>query len=129
MSRDLIEVLSALVILAVCGGIAIASAAPGRASAPRRRERKRTVDEPTAAGALRPEAATVAEPSPAAPTQPLGPRTDGRPRIFTGEPGRSDPEPPPARRAFRLVAGMTVLAAAGALGLLAIVRAMVAMFR
>jgi hypothetical protein len=113
MSRDLIEVLSALVLLAVCGGIAIASAVPRRAPAPRQRERKRT----------------AAEPSPAAPTQSLGPRTDGRPRIFTGEPGPSDPEPPPARRAFRLVAGMTVLAAAGALGLLAIVRAMVAMFR
>jgi hypothetical protein len=46
-----------------------------------------------------------------------------RPRIFTGEPGHPEPRRPPARRAVRLVGGVAVLAAAGAISLIAFVRA------
>jgi hypothetical protein len=49
-----------------------------------------------------------------------------RPRIFTGEPHESaDAAPGAARRALKLAAGMTLMAAVGAIGILALVRAMV----
>jgi hypothetical protein len=135
MNRDLIEVLSALVLIAVCAGIAIASA--GRAASeprPRRRDRRKTR---LAAPPLEP-AETVAVPPAGVSPPPLkadGPvgaaseHIDRRPRIFTGEPGRAEPEPSAHRRAMRLVGWMTLLAAAGAIGVLALVSAMIEMFR
>jgi hypothetical protein len=54
---------------------------------------------------------------------------NGRPRIFTGEPAHPEPRHPPARRAARLVGGVAVLAAAGAIALIAFVRAIMLMIQ
>ena len=51
-----------------------------------------------------------------------------RPRIFTGEPAPIEHGPPVSKRALKLLGGMTALAAVGAVGLLAVVRAVAAMF-
>ena len=51
-----------------------------------------------------------------------------RPRIFTGEPMTADPDPGAGRRAIRLVGGLTLMAAVGAIGILALVRAIVVVF-
>ena len=51
-----------------------------------------------------------------------------RPRILTGEPGIAEQRKPAPRRALKLVAGITALAVAGAVGLLAFVRALISMF-
>ena len=84
----------------------------------------------------------VAAPSPAVPAtepeaayavaSPAAPWTSGppgRPRILTGEPAAAAEQRKPApRRAMKLVAGIAVLAVAGAIGLLAFVRALISMF-
>lgn len=54
---------------------------------------------------------------------------DMRPRIFTGEPANPEPHRPAARRAVRLVGGVAVLAAAGALALIAFARALILLFQ
>ena len=60
---------------------------------------------------------------------PWMPATPGRPRILTGEPAAASEQPKPVpRRAMKLVAGIAVLALAGAVGLLAFVRALISMF-
>lgn len=57
------------------------------------------------------------------------PGLPGRPRILTGEPAVAAEQRKPApRRAMKLVAGIAVLAVAGAFGLLAFVRALISMF-
>jgi len=66
-------------------------------------------------------AATAAHPAVVAATRP-------RPRIFTGEPVELEPREHPTRRAVKLLGGMTALATVGAIGLLALVRAIAAMF-
>ena len=53
----------------------------------------------------------------------------GRPRILTGEPVAPEPRKPAPRRALRLVAGITTLAVAGAVGLIVVVRALIEMFQ
>ena len=52
-----------------------------------------------------------------------------RPRIFTGEPVTPEPHRPATKRAARLVGGVAVLAAAGALALIAFVRALMLLFQ
>jgi hypothetical protein len=67
----------------------------------------------------------------AAATEPAGSvatAARGRPRIFTGEPAPLEHGPPVSKRALKLLGGMTALAAVGAVGLLAVVRAVAAMF-
>jgi hypothetical protein len=51
-----------------------------------------------------------------------------RPRILTGEPAAPETRRPASRRALKLVGGITLLAAAGAFGLLAVVRALISLF-
>jgi hypothetical protein len=55
--------------------------------------------------------------------------TDGRLRILTGEPAIPENRKSAPRRAFRLVAGITTLALAGAVGLIVLVRALIEMFQ
>jgi len=54
--------------------------------------------------------------------------TKARPRIFTGEPVPLEPPEQPTKRALKLLAGMTALAAGGAIGVLALARAIAALF-
>jgi hypothetical protein len=56
------------------------------------------------------------------------PGSPTRPRILTGEPVAAEQPKPVPRRALKLVAGIGVLAVAGAFGLLAFVRALISMF-
>ena len=53
----------------------------------------------------------------------------GRPRILTGEPGLPEQRKPVPHRALRLIAGITTLAVAGAVGLIVVVRALIEMFQ
>lgn len=66
------------------------------------------------------------DPSAVAPARAAGPT--GRPRILTGEPAAPEQRKPASMRALKLLAGITTLAIAGAFGLLALVRALIAMF-
>ena len=52
----------------------------------------------------------------------------GRPRILTGEPTIPEQPKPVPMRALRLVGGITTLAVVAALGLIVVVRAVIAMF-
>jgi len=52
-----------------------------------------------------------------------------KPRILTGEPGPAESRRPAPMRALKLVGGMTTLAAAGAVGLLVLVRVLVEVFK
>lgn len=61
-------------------------------------------------------------------TPPTGSGAVSRPRILTGEPIDPEQRKPAPHRAMKLVAGITVLALAGAFGLLAFVRALISMF-
>lgn len=90
------------------------------------------------AGSVRPSTERR-EPAPApgatpaaAPSDPVAAPVSGptstRPRILTGEPAAPEPRKPASRRAFKLVGGIALLAAAGAFGLLAAVRALISMF-
>lgn len=86
------------------------------------------------AGSVRPstERREPAQAPAAAPSDPAdapvsGP-TSTRPRILTGEPAAPEPRKPASRRAFKLVGGIALLAAVGAFGLLAAVRALISMF-
>jgi hypothetical protein len=127
IDRDLIEIVVALGIIATCAALVMVSTSPARErppAAPRVERRRRR--EPASPSATDP-------PSPAneVPRAPLAQPPAGRrarPRILTGEPASPERARPATRRALKLVVGITVLAAAGALGLLAIVRALVAMF-
>lgn len=69
-----------------------------------------------------------AEPDAVEPGASAVPAGDRRPRIFTGEPANPEPHRPAARRAARLVGGVTVLAAAGAIALIAFARALILLF-
>lgn len=53
----------------------------------------------------------------------------GRLRILTGEPAAPEHRKPVPRRALRLIAGITTLAVAGAVGLIVVVRALIEMFQ
>jgi len=126
MSRDLVETLAALVVIAACAGLAISTALP--------KERREQSD---ARGGTRlakaPRRAAVAATAPPAVAgaqvvaRPVGNPT--RPRIFTGEPGPPEHDQPAMRRALKLAGGLTAFALLGSIALLAIVRAMVAMLR
>ena len=127
IDRDLVETLVALALIIACAVSAIASASPPkrerveRDRQPSRRAQRRPVTHNTAV----PPPPSVAE-STAQPAVPAGHRA--RPRILTGEPAEPEPHRPAARRAVKLVGGVTALAAGGAVGLLVLVRALVAMF-
>jgi len=120
MNRDLVEVLVALALIATSAGFAISGSAPAReprtqSKRPRRERRRAAPELSGAAPVLEAAVSTVAVAS-------------TRPRIFTGEPTEPEPGRPATKRALKLLGGLTVLAAAGALGLLALVRAMVSLF-
>lgn len=68
------------------------------------------------------------DPAPAASTEQIVP-PGGRPRILTGEPVPPEQRKPAPRRALRLIAGITTLAVAGAVGLIVIVGALIEMFQ
>ena len=112
INRDLVEVLAALVLIVACARSAIATAQPRTRERSKRREPKRRE-----------------EPARPATSSPLTHRERARPRILTGEPAASEARAPATRRAIKLVGGVTALAFGVAVGLLALVRALVAMFR
>jgi hypothetical protein len=127
VDRDLVEVIVSLALIGACAGFAVHSAGPRAGERTHRRREKRLGRRER----VHVRAATEPAAVPATPVAQEVSRATadpGRPRIFTGEPASTEVPPPASRRALRLVAGMTVLAAAGAVGLLALVRAMVAMF-
>ena len=122
MDRGLIGTLVAFALIIACAWLAIATAQPPkkeRASKPKRPARPAPLE---VSGAAPPpaEAAAVAVPFTTA---------GARPRIFTGETTLPAASKPATKRALKLVAGMTALAAAGAIGLLALVGAIVKMFQ
>jgi hypothetical protein len=122
MDRDLIEVFVAFALIIACAGFAVATAQPPReerAPKPKRRGRPARLG---VSGAAPPPAAAAAIAMPAA-------ISGSRPRIFTGETTIPTPAKPATKRALKLAAGMTALAAAGAVGLLALVGAVVKMFQ
>jgi hypothetical protein len=122
MDRDLIEALVAFALIIACAWLAIATAQPPkkeRASKPKRRVRPARLQ---VSGAAPPPAAAAAVVMPFA-------NAGARPRIFTGETTLPATAKPATKRALKLVAGMTALAAAGAIGLLALVGAIVKMFQ
>ena len=135
IDRDLVELLVALALIVACAASAVASASPSRAEPSAGRERvpraRRRRDAPPPAPAatapqevIAPGPATVnAEPSLASSSG------RARPRILTGEPAAPEPLRPASHRAIKLVGGVTVLALGGAVGLLVLVRALVAMFQ
>src|SRR5437867_2402719 len=114
MDADLVKLLVALALIGACAWLAVASAAPPREERPRRERKRVRAAPPGLSGAAPPPADAVALPAPL-------PSGGTRPRIFTGEPISPEPGRPAARRALRLVAGLTALAAAGAIGVLALV--------
>lgn len=104
--------------LAISGGITILTAIIALRSG-----RTHPAGEPPAAEAL-PAPPDTSQAS----TPPVGVPT-GRPRILTGEPVDAEQRKPVPRRALRLVAGITTLAVAGAVGLIVVVRALIEMFQ
>ncbi len=60
---------------------------------------------------------------------PEAPARGSRPRILTGEPAAPERRRSGPIRALKLVGGITTLAVAGAVGLIALVRALIEMFR
>ena len=121
MDRDLIEVLVAFALIGACAWLAIATAQPPNKERPPRPERRvRPTRLEVSGAAPPPAAAVVAVPAGVAGT---------RPRIFTGETTIPTPAKPATKRALKLAAGMTALAAAGAIGLLALVGAIVKLFQ
>lgn len=72
--------------------------------------------------ARRPGTAVVFAPAPAPPV------ARPKPRILTGEPAPPEPRRSPALRAAKLIAGIMVLGFAGALGILALAKALIALF-
>ncbi len=125
IDRDLVELLVALALIVACATAAVASASPPRRRRPEARERRRR------RRAARPVSEISAPASPSGigtvSEAPAHPRA--RPRILTGEPAAPEPHRPATRRAIKLVGGVTALAAGGAVGLLVLVRALVAMFK
>lgn len=130
IDRELAEIVVALALILTCALSAIATAQPVReqpsprvARKERRADRRRappehvTADVPVVTPVV--ETASAFTPSP----------SRARPRILTGEPAEPEPSRPAARRAITLVGGIAVLAAGGAVGLLVLVRTLVAMFK
>jgi hypothetical protein len=121
MNDDMVKLIVALTLILVSSLFAVRSAAPQKAERPaparQRRERRSPLQ---VSGAAPPAAALATESLPS-------PIVGGsfRPRIFTGEPVTAEPDHGAGRRAIRLAGGLTLMAAAGALGILALVRAMV----
>jgi hypothetical protein len=118
MNTDQAEVLVAIALIFACAWFAIATAQPPKRERPSRLKRQARPG-PVEASAVG-ETASVATAG----------KTSGstRPRIFTGESTIPTPAKPASKRALKLVVGMTALAAAGAIGLLAFVGAMVKLF-
>jgi hypothetical protein len=120
MNSDLTGILVALALIYACAWFAIATAQPPkreRHSRPKRRVRPAPFE--VSGAAPPPEAAMIL------PAGPLATRA----RIFTGESTLPTATKPATKRALKLVVGITALAAAGAIALLAFVGAMVKMFQ
>jgi hypothetical protein len=124
IDRDLIETLIALALILACALTAIASAQPPRKDRPARAKRERRPRRHPAPAPERAETPAAMRDLTASPAT-----GRARPRILTGEPAAPEPSRPAARRAITLVGGITALAAGGAVGLLVLVRALVAMFK
>jgi hypothetical protein len=121
MDGDLIQILVAFALIIACAWFAVATAdPPARERGSRAKSRARPGPLEVSGAAPPPEAAAAIMPAAAVVT---------RPRIFTGESTLPTTTKPATKRALKLVVGMTVLAAAGAIGLLALVGAMVKMFQ
>ena len=127
MHGDLAKLLVALALIGASAWLAVATASPAGpvspaedAREPRAKMRRRSAPPVISGAAPPPDAGSLALPAAPAST---------RPRIFTGEPVSTAPGSGTGRRALRLVVGITVLAAAGAVGLLVFVRAIVELFQ
>lgn len=132
IDRGLVETLIALALIFACAATAIATSRPPREE---RGPRIRGKEPRTRRRRAAPRPAPVLEETPAttpvveAAATPLVPAGRARPRILTGEPAAPEPQRPAARRAITLVGGITALATGMAVGLLVLVRALVAMFK
>jgi hypothetical protein len=122
MDPDLIQALVAFALIIACAWFAVATAQPSKKERPSRPDRGVRPARLEVSGAAPPpaQAAALSMPGAAAGT---------RPRIFTGETTIPTPTKPATKRALKLAAGITALAAAGAIGLLALVGAIVKMFQ
>src|SRR5437867_2131099 len=140
MNRDLAELLVALALIVASAWFAVATAQPAKRERPEKAKRLRSPAPFEVSGAAPPAALAVAEGAtavlPAAArsaAEAFGARqasgVSTRPRIFTGESALPTHAKPAGKRALKLVAGMTALAAAGAVGLLALVGAIIKMFQ
>jgi hypothetical protein len=136
MDRDLAMLLVALAVSFANAWLAIARAQSPVRERPERAPRRVRRAPLEVSGAAPPpaEAATMTMPVATDPIQrpAHGLHVKGgsqRARIFTGESAVATPAPPASKRALKLVAGITALAAAGAVGLLALVGAMVKLFK
>lgn len=74
------------------------------------------------------EPAVGDQPPPVAPPAGAGAPRDGRPRILTGEPAAPEARRSGPKRALKLVGGITTLAVGIAIGLIALVRALIELF-
>ena len=126
MDRDLAVHLIALALIGGCAWFAVATGTPAlERDRPRdKRARRRRDVAPHALSGAAPPAEAIA-------ARAIGvPDASGltRPRIFTGEAAPAEDGRPAMMRALKLAGGMTALAAAGAIGLLVLVRALMSMF-
>ncbi|MFY9587938.1 MAG: hypothetical protein WAT66_10835 [Actinomycetota bacterium] len=132
IDRDLVETLIALALILACALTVIASAQSREERPPRAKREKRPSRDPVATTEVGTESAavTTALAAPAASETIPAPATGRpRPRFLTGEPAALEPSRPATRRAIAFIGGITALAAGGAVGLLVLVRALVAMFK
>ncbi len=122
MNGDVGKLIVALALVAASVWLVVSSASP-----PRKRRAKRGAT--TRARLAPPELSGAAPPADAgAIALPVTPAST-RPRIFTGEPTPAELGRPATRKALKLAAGITILAAVGAIALLALVSAMVEAFQ
>jgi hypothetical protein len=122
MNSDLIEILVAFALIIACAWFAVATADPPKRERPSRPKRVARPARPEVSGAAPPPAEGAAAMMPAG-------AAASRARIFTGESILATTTKPATKRALKLVVGITALAAAGAVGLLALVGAMLKMFQ
>ena len=124
MDAETAKLLVALALILSCGLAVARSVDLPKTERPARAPKRKERPAPLRLSGAAPPADTLAAALPIA-----VPSTGStRPRIFTGEPMNADPDPGAGRRALRLVGGLTLMAAVGAVGILAFVRAMVVVF-
>jgi hypothetical protein len=128
IDRDLVETYIALALILACAATAVATTrVPRSERAPRARREHRRLRARTGHVPGTGSQNSVIETSAAGIPPALAGRP--RPRILTGEPAAPEQHRPAGRRAIALIGGITALAAGGAVGLLVVVRTLVAMFK